>query len=238
MGVNFHFACYFDGDPGAVLSRELVLDRDASNQLARTYHPGTRGEPIAEKSLYESCLGPSKDLYIGCYGAACIVAGDRIDHTPDHRLMSKGMRHTFYYSRTDTADQIAFSFWRERQLVRSFAHTPHDGIIEDVGERLPFETPFWAGEFAPEFLDDDYDEDEPHPLPFVSEQFLEAALVNILGVSMFGPRVGSLPTADDIPVLRYSDDPDRAREEMNAPEREDEQNYIYAILRPGSRTED
>ncbi|MFB9903775.1 DUF6928 family protein [Allokutzneria oryzae] len=43
-------------------------------------------------------------------------------------------------------DWAAFAVWSGGDLVRSLSVIPEAGVIEDRGERLPFELPFWKGE--------------------------------------------------------------------------------------------
>ncbi|WP_407657641.1 DUF6928 family protein [Kribbella turkmenica] len=43
-------------------------------------------------------------------------------------------------------DWAAFAVWSGGNLLRSLSLSPSSGVIEDLGERLPFESPFWRGE--------------------------------------------------------------------------------------------
>src|SRR3546814_18901989 len=59
-------------------------------------------------------------------------------------------------------------------LVRSLSLSPDDGILEDTGERLAFEEPFWAGKHPAPAGD-------PYPFPFhplvLGEQALQEFFV-------------------------------------------------------------
>ena len=41
-------------------------------------------------------------------------------------------------------DSFGYALWNEGELVRSLSMSPTDGIVEDIGEPLEFERPFWA----------------------------------------------------------------------------------------------
>ncbi|MFF3541403.1 DUF6928 family protein [Streptomyces platensis] len=43
-------------------------------------------------------------------------------------------------------DWSAFAVWSGGELVRGVSLSPGSGVIEDLGDRLSFEAPFWAGE--------------------------------------------------------------------------------------------
>ncbi|MFE1771397.1 DUF6928 family protein [Streptomyces sp. NPDC059008] len=43
-------------------------------------------------------------------------------------------------------DWSAFAVWSRGDLVRAVSLSPGSGVIEDIGDRLAFEVPFWEGE--------------------------------------------------------------------------------------------
>lgn len=51
-------------------------------------------------------------------------------------------------------DWFAFAVWTDGELVRSLSISGGEGrIIEDIGQRLSFEPPYWEGTHP---VDDDY----------------------------------------------------------------------------------
>lgn len=80
---------------------------------------------------------------------------------------------------------LAFAVWDDGKLVRSLSLSPDSGIIEDIGERLPFELPYWEGrqpvEPFPPFEDED-----PYPLPFHPLELGERALLEFFGFYVEG----------------------------------------------------
>jgi hypothetical protein len=79
-------------------------------------------------------------------------------------------------------DWFAFAKWMNGKLVRSLSLSPDDGILEDMGQRLAFEEPFWSGK-NPVTNDDGDDE---CPLPFHPLELGEAALREFLGYQLEG----------------------------------------------------
>lgn len=58
------------------------------------------------------------------------------------------------HSGTDT---FVYAIWENGSLVRSLCLSPDDGIVENIGDPLPFEAPYWAGE---------HPAGDRYPLPF------------------------------------------------------------------------
>lgn len=88
-------------------------------------------------------------------------------------------------------DWLAFAIWDNGTLVRSLSLSPNSGVMENIGEPLEFERPYWAGERAVE-LDPEWDEGL-YPLPFHPLEMGEDALR-----ALFGFVVEGYPEADDI----------------------------------------
>jgi hypothetical protein len=88
-------------------------------------------------------------------------------------------------------DWLCFAVWEDGRLVRSLSLSPDSGIIEDIGERYPFELPYWAGEHPVEPWPDE--DDEPYPLPFHPLELGEDALRALFGFVQEG-----MPDPDDI----------------------------------------
>ncbi|MEW1640207.1 hypothetical protein AB0469_39900 [Streptomyces sp. NPDC093801] len=94
-------------------------------------------------------------------------------------------------------DWTAFAVWSDRQLVRALSVSPGAGIIEEVGERLPFETPFWSGERPLHHA-------KNYPLPFHPLELGNEALKTFFGFILEGHEDDSCfdPEDVDIPVFR------------------------------------
>ena len=96
-------------------------------------------------------------------------------------------------------DWFAYAIWNEGKLRRSLSLSPDSGLLEDIGARLPFEEPYWAG--AHPALDPDEDSDYPfvfHPLDLG-----EAALLDLFGYQLEGLLDTSQIDPDEISLMRF-----------------------------------
>ncbi|EMI56274.1 hypothetical protein RSSM_02293 [Rhodopirellula sallentina SM41] len=72
--------------------------------------------------------------------------------------------------------------------------------MEDIGERLPFEIPFWNGVYPA--VDDE--EKEDYPFPFHPLELGEAALLNFFGYQIEGYADKNLIVPEEFPLVRLS----------------------------------
>jgi hypothetical protein len=63
------------------------------------------------------------------------------------RYLDAGQSHTvILHAMHSASDTLAFAVWKNGLLLRSLSLSPHGGIAGDLGDRLDFEEPYWAGE--------------------------------------------------------------------------------------------
>ena len=79
-------------------------------------------------------------------------------------------------------------------------------MIEDIGERLAFELPYWDGEHP---AVDPEEEPDGYPLPFHPLELGEQALREFFGFQLEGSVDVKLLEPERIHMLRF-DDPDKA----------------------------
>ena len=78
------------------------------------------------------------------------------------------------------SDTFAYAIWEHGRLVRSQCLSPDDGIVENIGDPLPFEAPYWAGE---------HPAGDRYPLPFHPLDLGgDAALRELFGFILEGRR--------------------------------------------------
>lgn len=77
---------------------------------------------------------------------------------------------------------------------------PDNGIIEAIGQRLPFEEPYWSGEHA---AVDSEEEKDVYPLPFHPLELGEETLKDRFGYQLEGFIDPSLLKPESIPLIRY-----------------------------------
>jgi hypothetical protein len=110
----------------------------------------------------------------------------------------RGRGTVYLHAMHSVIDWFAFAQWTNGQLVRSLSLSPDSGILEDIGQRLPFEQPFWSGEHPPS--DDDQND---CPFPFHPLELGEAALKEFFGYQLEGFIDTTLLEPESIPLVKY-----------------------------------
>ncbi|WP_299841946.1 hypothetical protein [uncultured Roseovarius sp.] len=204
MGAKAWFAAYFDGDPKVILSKKPELDRSASVALAEKMFAEHTIQEKEDGSL--DLLNPEKsEAFIGVYGDLKIIAhedfsGD-LPSQVDQRWLTPDFGSTIYIHATHSVvDWFAFALWKDGQLTRSTSVSPDGGVHEDIGEKLPFELPYWDGAFS---LEDEFEEDEAYPLPFHPLELSEAALLTTLGFQFEGHPDDWVCDPMEIPIMKF-----------------------------------
>ena len=77
--------------------------------------------------------------------------------------------------------------WENGKLVRSLSLSPGGGVVENIGEPLDFERPYWAGEHSVEPMPG-WPDQGPYPLPFHPLDLGEDALRALFGFIIEGMR--------------------------------------------------
>ena len=204
MGAKAWFAAYYDHDPRETLAANPELDRDASLALARQMLPRATLREIEDGSL--DFLNPDEgEVFAGVYGDLKIIAhlglGAELPSRLDRRWHSPGLGSTTYVHATHSVvDWCAFALWQNGVLVRALSVSPDDGVLEDIGTRLPFEVPYWDGDFA---IEDEFEDGEADPLPFDPLELSEAALLAMLGFQFEGVMADWVCDPAKIPIMRF-----------------------------------
>jgi hypothetical protein len=202
MGAKTWMLAYADGNAVAALRGGHRLDRDATLQIARNLFPKDILEPIGEGDLSYTCP-PDDELCAGSFPGVTVLAAKEFGIDYPSKLpvsfISAGGRGTVYLHAMHSAvDWFAFAQWTDGQLVRSLSLSPDSGILEDLGQRLPFEEPFWLGQYPA--TGDDPNE---YPFPFHPLELGEAALKEFFGYQLEGPIDPALLEPESIPLVRY-----------------------------------
>ena len=189
MGAETWMLVYADGNAREVLAASPKLDREATFKLAAKLFPKERLEPLADGDLYCTCP-PDDELHIGCFpGLSIIAAGEfGIDYPSrldPHYLKCAGAQTVYLHAMHSVVDWFAFAVWRDGKLVRSLSLSPDHGIMEDIGPKMAFEQPYWAGEHPAVDPDDD-DADDQYPFLFHPLELGEAALHEFFGYNLEG----------------------------------------------------
>jgi hypothetical protein len=201
MGAKTWMLVYANANVAEVLKAGPSLDREATLKLARSLFPKDKLEPIGDGDLSYTCP-PDDELHIGCFPGVSVVAAREfgIDYPSRlaQRFIAGGQSRTVYlHAMHSVVDWFAYALWTNGKLVRSLSLSPDSGILEDIGQRVPFEEPFWSGQHP---LTGDGGDDYPfafHPL-----ELGDAALKEFFGYHLEGPIDPALEHWS-IPLVKY-----------------------------------
>ena len=204
MGAKAWFAAYYNHDPKEVLASRPMLDREACISLAKKLLPGVTLREKEDGSL--GCLNPGKrEVFVGVNGDLTIIAHEDLGGDFPSRVDGNWHRAelgstTYVHATHSVVDWCAFALWQGGELVRALSVSPDQGVQEDIGNKLPFEAPYWDGSSA---LEDEFEDDEPYPLPFHPLELSEAALLAMLGFQFEGHPDDWVCDPMEIPIMKF-----------------------------------
>jgi hypothetical protein len=187
MGAKTWMLIYAADDVRAVLKSAPELDRGATRELVTKLHHGRRLKEIADGTLHDNANPPDGYVYAGCFpGLTVICTGEAGGDYPsrlDRRFLEvAGNRTVYLHAMHSVVDWFAYGVWTERKLIRALSLSPDSGILENIGDPLPFEQPYWAGEKR---VETDPGE-TPYPLPFHPLELGEETLRALFGFNYEG----------------------------------------------------
>jgi hypothetical protein len=163
-------------------------------------HPGYRIAPTTSCNLWEAVY-PADDVVYALSVPGLDLACDRRfmlarpSVPPEHVLRLGGARRIVVHSMHSFNDWLSFALWQAGRLVRSLSLSPEDGIIENIGVPLPFEEPYWAGQYPVEPIPG-WPNQDPYTLPFHPLDLGEDALRWLVGFNLEG-----LPDPENVPAF-------------------------------------
>jgi hypothetical protein len=204
MGAKTWMLVYADGRTREILSTKPALDSGATEALARKLFPSDKLSPLEDGSLAWT-NPPDDEIVIGCFAGVSIVAAKEFALDYPSRLapgfVQAGAGGTVHlHAMHSVVDWFAFAIWRAGRLERSLSLSPDSGVLEDIGAKMSFEQPYWAGEH-PAINPDD--EGDGYPLPFHPLDLGEAALCEFFGYQLEGFIDEEMFEPDQIPLMRY-----------------------------------
>lgn len=188
VGAKTSFIGICDGDASRVLRSRPALDRGAAKRLAERL-AGRALESVGEGTLAEGTYPRDGMVFAAAFPGLDLfceesLAIDRPSQLPA-RYTRVPNRRVILHAMHSVVDWFAFAVWDGGTLVRALSVSPDNGVIEEVGARLPFELPHWAGEHPV----DEEDDEDAYPLPFHPLELGEEALN-----AFFGFRLEGVPT--------------------------------------------
>lgn len=185
-------------DPAALFTSGVPSDPGFARRLLSRLHPTVTVASLGTFPLNRSASAGPGEIYIGSFPGLTVVQTPLDEPVKPSETDQVWLRlvetpTVLQFSHDADTGVSAFARWESGTLARSFA-AADDRIVEDEGMPLPFERPYWAGEFPLEGADDN-----PLALPFSSSSLLHAAHRDWLG---FDLKPGGL----DVPVDGFATD--------------------------------
>jgi hypothetical protein len=205
MGARNWMLVHADGNARELLAARPELDREATSRLAAKLFPKERLEPLEDGELSYTCP-PDDEIDIGCFPGLSIVAAEEFailhpSKLSQRFLESAGSQTVYLHAMHSVGDWLAFAIWRDGKLERSLSLSAENGRLEDFGQRMSFELPYWSGEHPA--VDPADETDPPYPFPFHPLELGEAALLELFGYQLEGSRDEMLFDPEDIPLARF-----------------------------------
>jgi len=202
VGAKTCMLVYANGDPRVALGRKPSLDAEASLRLAGSLFPGERLAESGRGDLTDTDP-PDNEIYLGQFGDVAVVAArefgiDNPSRIAQHFLTAAPFADAYLHAMHSVVDWFAFAQWKRGTLVRALSLSPDSGIIENIGNTLPFEHSYWSGQHPA--LDPEEDPDF-YPFPFHPLELGEAALLDMFGYQLEGDISSSRFEPESIELL-------------------------------------
>ncbi|WP_030934228.1 DUF6928 family protein [Streptomyces sp. NRRL B-24720] len=222
MGAKTGLLVYADGDVPGLLRHVGTADLEQTSIMMRRLNPSCEIEGRDSSDLYEGVYPPDGTAYAASWPGVEIVCDRRVmidspSQLPAHLVAASAGRRLVLHAMHSVVDWLAFAVWEDGRLIRSLSLSPDDGIIENIGDPLPFELPYWAGDRPVDVIPWPGEEEEPYALPFHPLELGEDALRALCGFIQEGmPEPGDVD-AENIELhgfrVRDPNGPDPAEEE-------------------------
>lgn len=197
MGAKTWMLVLADSDARQALAVRPELDREGTRRLVTQLFPREKLEPLPDGTL--SCTNPPDgEIYAGCFSGVSVLAakefgGDYPSRLP-RRYIDAGGGTVILHAMHSVVDWFAFGVWKQGQLQRALSMSPDSGILENIGQPLPFEQPYWSGAKS---------EGDDYPLPFHPLELGEAALKELFGYVLEGEWDESLLDPDKVMLAHF-----------------------------------
>ncbi|WP_332876967.1 DUF6928 family protein [Massilia sp. S19_KUP03_FR1] len=187
MGAKTWMLVYSKGDIKKILAGVPELDRDATTAMVRQLFPSEKLQLLEDGDLSLTCP-PDDEIVVGCYPDLVIVAAKEfgIDYPsklPSNFINAFSDGVLYLHAMHSVVDWFGFGVWTNGTLQRSLSLSPDSGVLEDIGTRHAFESPYWAGSHP---AIDPGDDDIEYPFAFHPLELGEAALQAFFGYQLEG----------------------------------------------------
>lgn len=186
MGAKTGLLVYADGDAPSLLRQVGRADPARTSAMMRRLYPGWEIEESEGSNLWDGVYPPQGTAYAAGWPGVEVVCDQEVmvdfpSQLPGRLIEASAGRRLVLHAMHSVVDWLAFAVWEDGRLVRSLSLSPDSGIIEDIGEPLPFERPYWAGDRPADVIPWPGEEEEPYALPFHPLELGEDALRALCG---------------------------------------------------------
>jgi hypothetical protein len=208
MGAKDWMVFYAERDVPSVLREQPTLDREATERLVERLFPGHTVTALDDVSLLDG-NPPDDEVYAAVWPGAMVVCSGELGidrpSTLDQRFLEVGAGRTIYlHAMHSVVDWFAFAVWEsDGRLRRALSLSPDSGIVENIGDPLPFEEPFWAGD-RPAVDPEDDDHEDLYPFAFHPLELGEEALGTLFGFVYEGPASVDTIDPEDITLAAFT----------------------------------
>jgi hypothetical protein len=198
LGAKTGLLVYADGDVPGLLRRVGAADLDRTVTMMRRLYPGREIEQCEGTNLWNGVYPPEGTVCAASWPGVEVIGDQEVmidapSELPEHLVAASAGRRLVLHAMHSVVDWLAFAVWEDGRLVRSLSLSPDSGIIENIGEPLSFELPYWAGDRPADVIPWPDEDEEPYPLPFHPLELGEEALRALCGFVREGR-----PEPDDI----------------------------------------
>ncbi|WP_033225995.1 MULTISPECIES: DUF6928 family protein [unclassified Streptomyces] len=198
MGAKTGLLLYADGEAPERLRRAGAADHGRTAAMMRQLYPGWEIEEREGTSLPDGVYPPEGRVCAASWPGVEVIGDQRLmidlpSRLPEHLVAASAGRRLVLHAMHSVVDWLAFAVWEDGRLVRSLSLSPDSGVMENIGQPLPFELPYWSGDRPADVMPWPDEEETPYPLPFHPLDLGEDALRALCGFVMEG-----LPAPDDV----------------------------------------
>ncbi|MEU2554624.1 DUF6928 family protein [Streptomyces sp. NPDC014684] len=203
MGAKTGFLVYADGDVPGLLREVGPADLEQTASMMRRLYPGWEIEESEGSKLSSGVYPPEGTAYSASWPGVEFIGDQRMmidvpSELPEHLVAASAGRRLVLHAMHSVVDWLAFAVWEDGRLVRSLSLSPDNGIIENIGEPLAFELPYWSGDRPADVIPWPDEDEEPYPLQFHPLEMGEDALRALCGFVLEGRPEPDDIDADDI----------------------------------------
>lgn len=151
VGAKAGILAFSDGDFAGPLRRAPRADAGLTAALVAEVYPGYRAEPVSGCPLVAAAEPPRDIVYALRVPGFGIMCDQRFhpckpSEMPEHVLGLAAGRRVALCSVHSVDDSFSYAVWDNGALTRSLSVglSSPELIVEDIGEPLQFERPFWA----------------------------------------------------------------------------------------------